>query len=62
MFFDRRKFLEELREQDPHGRKSDNEIERLADLEQLEWDIHDIEDVSDVRMILFRMLNLIRTA
>jgi hypothetical protein len=61
MFFDRQKFIDEQRGMDRHGRLSNSDIERMADFEQLEFDIHDIEDIGDVKRILFKLVDLART-
>ena len=60
--FDRRAYIEGLRANDPHGLKSDNDLQRMADFEQLEWDIYDIEDIGDARRVLQNLIALVRSA
>jgi hypothetical protein len=58
--FDRQRFIEGLRAEDPHGHQSNSKLEYLADIEALDYRIADIEDISDVKSILFSITDLIR--
>ena len=44
--------MAELREEDPHGLRPNNELERQVDIENAEWLIDNLADLSDVRDIL----------